>query len=135
MTIKMTPYMMESLDAVGVGRDDAMAAILQLSQGLGLSRMSLTFLMGSEFSGDRSVATVLGFVLYIIGGWLFASSPFVLYHRRPLYVVGRSILGLITAYFCSFASFLSCRSSIPEWRRNTMASQISASLSHLAFWR
>jgi hypothetical protein len=34
------------------------------------------------------------------------------------------------AYFCSFASFLYCRSSIPEWRQNTMASRRSASLSH-----
>ena len=70
--IAMTPYMMESLVLWGLVATTAMAAILQLSQGLGLSRMSLTFLMGSAFSGDRSVATVLGFVLYIIGGWLFA---------------------------------------------------------------
>jgi hypothetical protein len=87
--IAMTPYMMESLVLWGLVATTAMAAILQLSQGLGLSRMSLTFLMGSAFSGDRSVATILGFVLYIIGGWLFAFLYFlVLYQYRNLYVVG-----------------------------------------------
>jgi hypothetical protein len=64
--------MMQSLVLWGLVATAAMTAILQLSQGLGLSRMSLTFLVGSAFTGDRSVATILGFVLYLIGGWLFA---------------------------------------------------------------
>ena len=79
----MTPYMMESLVLWGLVATTAMTAILQLSQGLGLSRMSVTFLLGSAFSGNRSLATVLGFVLYIIGGWLFA----FLYQHRNLYMV------------------------------------------------
>ena len=61
--IAMTPYMMESLVLWGLVATTAMTAILQLSQGLGLSRMSVTFLLGSAFSGNRSLATVLGFVL------------------------------------------------------------------------
>jgi hypothetical protein len=64
--IAMTPYMMESLVLWGLVATTAMTAILQLSQGLGLSRMSLTFLMGSAFSGHRSVATVLGFVHVVL---------------------------------------------------------------------
>jgi hypothetical protein len=129
--IAMTAYMMESLVLWGLVATTAMAAILQLSQGLGLSRMSLTFLMGSAFSGDRSVATILGFVLYIIGGWLFAFLYFLFFTSIGIYtwLVG-SILGL-----SSFASSRCSRSSIPEWRRNTTASPISASLSRLAFWR
>jgi hypothetical protein len=43
----MTPHMMQSLVLWGLVATTAMAAILQLSQGLGLSRMSLTFLLGS----------------------------------------------------------------------------------------
>ena len=68
----MTAQMMGTLVLWGLVATTAMAAVLQLSQGLGLSRMSLTFMMGSAFSGKRGVATVLGFVLYILGGWAFA---------------------------------------------------------------
>ena len=50
----------------------AMTAILQGSQGLGLSRLSLPFLVGTFFTGDRRLAFVLGFIAYTIGGWLFA---------------------------------------------------------------
>lgn len=68
----MTLQAMGTLVLWGLVATTAMAAVLQLSQGLGLSRMSLTFMMGSAFSGKRGVATVLGFVLYILGGWAFA---------------------------------------------------------------
>jgi hypothetical protein len=40
----------------------AMTAILQGSQGLGLSRLSLPFLAGTFFTADRRLAFVLGFV-------------------------------------------------------------------------
>lgn len=68
----MTANMMGTLVLWGLVATTAMATVLQLSQGLGLSRMSLTFMMGSAFSGRRNVATVLGFVLYVLGGWAFA---------------------------------------------------------------
>ena len=50
----------------------AMTAILQGSQGLRLSRLSLPFLVGTFFTGDRRRAFIFGFIAYIIGGWLFA---------------------------------------------------------------
>jgi hypothetical protein len=98
--IAMTPYMMESLVLWGLVATTAMTAILQLSQGLGLSRMSLTFLLGSAFTGNRSLATVLGFVLYIIGGWLFAFLYFLFFTNIGIYTwwLG-SILGLIHGLF------------------------------------
>lgn len=97
--IAMTPYMME-LVLWGLVATTAMTAILQLSQGLGLSRMSLTFLLGSAFSGNRSWATVLGFVLYIIGGWLFAFLYFLFFTSVGIYTwwLG-TILGLIHGLF------------------------------------
>jgi hypothetical protein len=98
--IAMTPYMMESLVLWGLVATTAMTAILQLSQGLGLSRMSVTFLLGSAFSGNRSLATVLGFVLYIIGGWLFAFLYFLFFTSIGIYTwwLG-SIPGLIHGLF------------------------------------
>jgi hypothetical protein len=63
----------------------AMTAILQASQGLGLSRMSLPFLVGTFFTGNRSRAVIIGFVLYTIGGWLFAFLYFALFASVGIY--------------------------------------------------
>lgn len=57
----------------------AMTTILQASQGLGLSRLSLPFLVGTLFSANRNVATVIGLIAYTIGGWLFALLYFLLF--------------------------------------------------------
>ena len=70
-------HMTQYLVLWGLVATTAMATILQAGQGLGLSRMSLTFLLGAAFTGNRSRATVLGVVLYILGGWVFAFLYFV----------------------------------------------------------
>ena len=57
----------------------AMTAIMQASQGFGLSRLSLPFLVGTFFSGDRDRAVVVGYGVYTIGGWLFAFLYFFLF--------------------------------------------------------
>lgn len=48
-----------------------MTTVLQASQGLGLSRLSLSFLVGTMFTARRARANVLGFVVYALGGWMF----------------------------------------------------------------
>jgi hypothetical protein len=40
--------------------------------GLGYSRMSIPLLVGSMLTGNRQRANQLGFVLHLVGGWLFA---------------------------------------------------------------
>jgi len=50
----------------------AMTTVLQGSQSLGLSRLSLPFLVGTMFTENRNRAMVLGFIAYTIGGWIFA---------------------------------------------------------------
>lgn len=45
---------------------------MALSQGTGLSRLSLPFLMGFLVTGRRSRAAAYGLVLYMLGGWVFA---------------------------------------------------------------
>lgn len=49
-----------------------MTTLLEGSRALGLSRMSLPYLFGTAITGDRSRAQVYGFVLYTLGGLLFA---------------------------------------------------------------
>ena len=54
-----------------------MALILQGSQGLGLSRLSLPFLVGTFFTSNRKSSDVfIGFLVYVLGGWVFAIAVF-----------------------------------------------------------
>lgn len=55
-----------------------LSTLLAGSQGLGLTRLSLSFLVGSMFSGDRHRAAVIGFAVYLVGGWVFALIYFLL---------------------------------------------------------
>jgi hypothetical protein len=50
----------------------ALSAVMFGSQRLGYSRLSLPFLIGTVFTGQRSAAQVSGLVFYFLGGWLFA---------------------------------------------------------------
>lgn len=74
----------------------AMTSILEASRGLGLSRMSLPFLVGSFFLGSRRYALIVGFLLYTIGGWLFAFLYFFLF----------ASVGIYTWWFGALAGFL-----------------------------
>jgi hypothetical protein len=58
----------------------AMTTILQGSQALGLSRMSLPFLLGTMVTGERRRANIVGFVLYMLGGWGFAALYYLVFH-------------------------------------------------------
>ncbi|CAN5256382.1 hypothetical protein BH24PSE2_BH24PSE2_08110 [soil metagenome] len=49
-----------------------MSTIMHGSQGLGFSRLSLSFLAGTFVTGNRDLANVLGFFIYVVGGWIFA---------------------------------------------------------------
>ena len=60
----------------------AMTTVLQASLGLGFSRMNLPFLVGAFFTSDRPRALIVGFVVYTIGGWLFAFFYFFIFMLR-----------------------------------------------------
>jgi hypothetical protein len=62
-----------------------MTTVLQGAQGLGFSRLSLPFLVGTFFTGDRRWAVILGFAVYVIGGWVFAFLYFLLFASVGLY--------------------------------------------------
>jgi uncharacterized membrane protein YagU involved in acid resistance len=71
--------MTESMLLWGLIATAALTTILQGSQGLGLSRLSLPFILGTFFTGNRSLAGVLGFVVYVLGGWAFAFLYYVVF--------------------------------------------------------
>lgn len=78
----------------------AMTTILQASQGLGLSRLSLPFLFGTLFTGNRNHAIVLGFIAYVIGGWIFAFLYFLFFAsiQRATWWLG-ALLGVLHGIF------------------------------------
>lgn len=51
----------------------SLATLLEGSQGLRISRLSLPFLMGAAFTDDRRTAMALGFAFYLTGGFVFAA--------------------------------------------------------------
>jgi hypothetical protein len=69
----------------------AMTTVMYGSQGLGFSRLSLPFLLGTCFSPNRRWATALGFTVYLLGGWAFAFLYFVAFFH-----IGRAGLWLGT---------------------------------------
>lgn len=63
------------LDAIllwGLLATTAMTILLEVSRFRGWSRLSMPFLFGTVLTSNRSVAEVVGFFLYLVGGWLFA---------------------------------------------------------------
>ncbi len=72
----------ENLDAVLIWALVAtvvMTTVLQGSQGLGLSRLSLPFLFGTLFTADRGRAVLIGSLMYTAGGWAFAVLYFFIF--------------------------------------------------------
>jgi hypothetical protein len=56
----------------GFAATAALSGVMFGAQRLGYSRLSLPFLIGTMFTGDRSSALALGLLFYLLGGWLFA---------------------------------------------------------------
>lgn len=56
----------------GLIASGAMATALEAARQLGFSRMSLPFLFGTFLTMHRMWAMVLGYLVYLLGGWVFA---------------------------------------------------------------
>jgi hypothetical protein len=80
----------------GLAATAVLTTILYGSQALGLSRLSLTLVVGTLFTADRKWANILGAVVYAIGGWLFAL----------LYVGGFEVVSLGTWWFGAILGIL-----------------------------
>jgi len=79
----------------------AITAVLAGSQGGGLTRLSLPFLLGTFFTGHRHRALLYGVLLYLLGGQLFGVLYFL-----GLAALGRANLWLGMALGCLHALFL-----------------------------
>jgi uncharacterized membrane protein YagU involved in acid resistance len=70
------------------------------SQGLGLTRMNLPYMLGTMFTADRDRAKLVGFVVHFINGWLFASVYAAAFEswRRSTWWLGAAIGGVHGAF-------------------------------------
>ncbi len=71
----------ESILVWGFVATAAMTTILHGSQGLGISRLSLSFLAGTFITADRHRAHIFGFTIYLMGGWTFALLYFLIFAK------------------------------------------------------
>ena len=55
------------------GRWVLLATVLASCQGLGLTRMSMPFILGTMVTPNRDHAKPIGFGMHLINGWLFAT--------------------------------------------------------------
>jgi uncharacterized membrane protein YagU involved in acid resistance len=49
-----------------------LTSIMSASQGLGLSRMSIPYLLGTMLTPNRDRAMLVGFLFHVMNGWAFA---------------------------------------------------------------
>ena len=82
-----------------------LTTILSGSQGLGLTRMNLPFMLGTMFTPDRDRAKLVGFGAHFINGWIFASVYAIAFEswRRATWRLGAAI-GLVHALFVLVAA-------------------------------
>jgi hypothetical protein len=49
-----------------------LTTVMAAGQGLGLSRMSIPFMLGTMVTPNRDRAMLAGFMMHVVNGWLFA---------------------------------------------------------------
>jgi hypothetical protein len=57
-----------------------LTATMSLAQGLGLTRISMPFLVGTAFTPERARARVIGFGVHLLIGWLSALLYAAVFH-------------------------------------------------------
>ncbi len=58
----------------------ALTAVMATSQGLGLTRMSLPYMLGTIFTPDRGRAKAIGFLVHLANGWGFSLIYVAAFH-------------------------------------------------------
>ena len=77
-----------------------LTSILAVSQGIGLTRMNIPYMLGTIFTPSRDRAKFIGFFLHFLNGWIFS-----LIYVAAFHVIGRStwwfgaLIGLVQAVF------------------------------------
>ncbi len=77
----MNPVALEVLRVMAWGliATAVLTAISFAAQNMGWSRLNFPMLLGTLFTGERATANVLGFVLYLLFGWLISFLYYLLF--------------------------------------------------------
>ncbi len=77
-----------------------LTGLMSATQGLGLTRMSLPYMLGSMFTADRDRAKLVGFGVHLLIGWLFALIYAAAFEswRRATWWLG-TLIGLVHGLF------------------------------------
>jgi len=73
----------------GFGSTVVLTALLAGSQGLGLTRMNIPYMLGTLFTPDRDRAKIYGVAVHLLNGWMFSL----------VYVLAFTVTSLPTAWF------------------------------------
>jgi hypothetical protein len=89
----------------GLGGTVVLTAVFALAQGMGWTRMSLPYLLGTMFTPDRDRARLVGILVHLVNGWIFSALYFATFAlagaaggRAGLLVLGAAI-GLVHGVF------------------------------------
>jgi uncharacterized membrane protein YagU involved in acid resistance len=77
-----------------------LTSILAGSQGLGMTRMNVPYLLGTIFTPDRDRAKFIGICLHFLNGWIFSLIYVAAFHalEKPTWWFGAAI-GFVQAGF------------------------------------
>lgn len=77
-----------------------LTTISAATQGLGLTRMNLPYMLGTIFTPNRDRARLYGFGVHLVAGWLFSLVYILIFHALGAAGWWRGLLmGLIHAFF------------------------------------
>ncbi|MGA9389634.1 MAG: hypothetical protein WBV69_04230 [Candidatus Sulfotelmatobacter sp.] len=62
----------------------AMSTMLSASQGFGLTRMNLPYLIGTFVTPQREKAKVYGFIIHLVNGWIFSVFYVLVFEARHM---------------------------------------------------
>jgi len=77
-----------------------LSALLATSQGIGLTRMNLPYLIGAVVTNDRDKARLYGIIIHMLNGWVFSVIYVLVFEstRNSSWWLGL-LMGLVHALF------------------------------------
>jgi uncharacterized membrane protein YagU involved in acid resistance len=77
-----------------------LTTLMSVSQGIGLTRMNIPYLLGTMFTPNRDRAKSLGVLVHVLNGWMFSLAYVAAFHvwGGPAWWKG-ALIGLVHAGF------------------------------------
>jgi hypothetical protein len=84
----------------GFGSTIVLTTILAGSQGLGLTRMNIPYLLGTLVTPNRDRAQIYGVLLHLVNGWIFSFVYVAAFHAAGRYGAAfGAVVGFVHAAF------------------------------------